>query len=137
MASSYKNTTAYETFGTTSPVTGSAPTLATDGQPLADLTGITVIVDSAATRTLSGAGTLDCYVYDADTALWSRCPSGDFTFVGIPASQRSIAFEVVEVINPRNSRIKWVPTGVTFSAGSAGVTVYQLGYSTLARGSYP
>lgn len=137
MASSYSGTSAYETFGTTSPVTGAAPTVATDGQPLQDLTGITVVVAAADTRTLSGAGTLDCYVYDALTALWSRCPSGDFTLVGIPATQRSIAFETVDVICPRNSRIKWIPTGATFSAGSAGVTVYQLGHSRLARGTYP
>lgn len=136
MATTNSGTTASETFGTTSPVTGSAPSGATDGQPLQDLNAITVVVDAGSGVTLSGAGTLDCYVYDASTAVWSRCPSGDFTLVGIPSSQRSIAFEPVDVVCPRNSRIKWVPTGVTFNTGSAGVGVKQLGYSRLARGTY-
>lgn len=136
MATTNSGTTASETFGTTSPVTGSAPTLATDGQPVRDLDGIMVVLDSASTRTLSGAGTLDCYVYDASVALWSRYASGDFTCVGIPASQRSVAFTAGD-LPVKRGRIKWVPTGVTFSAGTAGVTVYQLGYSKLARGTYP
>lgn len=135
MATTNSGTTASETFGTTSAVTGSAPTLATDGQPLQDLDGITVVLAAATGVTLSGAGTLDCYVYDTATALWSRCPSADFTCVGVPAV-RSVAFAAVTVVAPRNARIKWVPTGVTFSAGSAGVTVYQLGHSRLARGTY-
>ena len=137
MATTNSGTTASETFGTTSAVTGAAPSGATDGQPLQDLNAITVVVAVASGVTLSGAGTIDCYVYDGSTALWSRWPAKDFTCVGIPASQRSIAFGSVAIDCPRNSRIKWVPTGVTFSAGSAGVTIYQLGHSKLARGSYP
>lgn len=129
MATTNNGTTASETFGTTSPVTGSAPTASTDGQPLKDLTAITVVVDSASTRTLSGAGTLDCYIYDASVGdFWSRYTPGDFTVNGTARSQ---AFQVASVIGPRNARIKWVPTGVTFSAGSAGVTVYQLGHSSM------
>lgn len=134
MAFTNNGTTGYETFGTTSAVTGSAPSGATDGQPLEDLDAITVVVDTATGVTLSGAGSLLCYVYDGSTALWSRLPQADFS-VGT-SGVRSLAFAAADVTAPRNARIKWVPSGVTFSAGSAGVTVYQLGYSKSLRGLY-
>jgi hypothetical protein len=125
VASTNAGVTSSETHGTTSPVSGSAPTDATDGQPIQNLGAITVVVDSAITRTLSGAGTLDCYLYDPSVALWARFPAGDFN---VTATTRMQAFEPVDVVGPRKgARIKWIPTGVTFSAGSAGVTVWQLG----------
>lgn len=122
MASTNVGTYSYEVYGTG---TGSAPSGATDGQPLEDLSAVTVIAAADATRTLSGAGTLECYVYDDVTALWSRLPACDLSCN--TASVRSLAFPVMEVLGPRASRIKWVPNGVTISAG--GVTVHQLGYS--------
>lgn len=105
--------------------TGSAPTLATDGQPLKDLDAITVMVAADATRTLSGAGTLQCYVYDPSVALWARAPGLDFACS--TASVRTLSFQAVEVIGGRNGRVVWIPNGVTISAG--GVTVHQLGHS--------
>ncbi len=133
MATTNSGTTASETFGTTSAVTGSAPSVSTDGQPLHDLESIQLVVAVGSGVTLSGAGTLDCYVYDPSVALWTRLPSGDFSLVGIPASLRTYAFAPVTVTVKRSARLKWVPTGVTFSAGSAGVTLYQLGYSKKIR----
>lgn len=125
MATTNAGTKASETFGTTSPVTGSAPSSSTDGQPVKDLLAISVTVDTANGVTLSGAGTLDCYVYDPDVAVWARCKAGDFT---VDATARAQNFEAVRLDAPRNGRIKWVPTAVTFGGGgSAGVTVYQLG----------
>lgn len=133
MATTNTNTTASETFGTTSPASGSAPTLATDGQPLADLDAVSVQVSVASGVTLSGAGTLQCYVYDPSVALWARMPAFDLSVTGTTRTQ---AFQAFEVIGPRNARIKWVPSAVTFSAGSAGVTVYQLGFSNGFKGKY-
>jgi hypothetical protein len=133
LATTNAGTSAYEVFGTSSPVTGAAPTDATDGQPLKDLDGITVQIAAASPRTLSGAGSLDCYVYDAYVALWARMPAFDFSVTG---TTRTMAFPAYEVVAPRGARIKWVPTGVTFSAGSAGVTVFQLGFSKLSKGQY-
>ena len=52
-------------WGTTSPVSGSAPTDVTDGQPMDGLTAITPVGSSAISTTLSGAGTLQCYILDA------------------------------------------------------------------------
>ncbi len=134
MATTNTGTTASETFGTTSAVTGSVPTLATDGQPLADLDAITVVVAVASGVTLSGAGTLQCYVYDPSVALWARMPAFDLSVS--TASVRSLAFPAVSVTGARNARIKWVPSGVTFSSGSAGVTVYQLGFCNGFKGRY-
>lgn len=133
MATTNTNTTASELFGTTSPVTGSAPTLATDGQPLADLDAVSVQISAATGVTLSGAGSLQCYVYDPSVALWARMPTFDLSVTGTTRTQ---AFQALEVIAPRNARIKWVPSAVTFSAGSAGVTVYQLGFSNGFKGKY-
>ncbi len=133
MATTVSGTTGSETFGTTSPVTGAAPTLAADGQLLADLDAITVQVAAASGVTLSGAGTLQCYVYDPVVALWARMPAFDQSVTG---TTRIMAFPAYEVIAPRGARIKWVPSGVTFSAGSAGVTVYQLGFERSLRGKY-
>jgi len=135
MASSYTNDgVTYETFGTTSPVTGSAPTLATDGQPLKDLNGLAVSVSAGAVN-LSGAGSLQGYLYDPAVGVWARA-----SFLDLSVTASGIAaqvFEPFDVIAPRNARVKWIPSGVTFASGSAGVTVYQLGFCTGARGNYP
>lgn len=134
MATTSVNTsTAFEAFGTTSPVTGAAPTLATDGQDLSDLIALGVQVASANGTTLSGAGTLQAWVYDSAVALWARAPYLDIT---VSATTQAQAFNPSLVTLPRKSRIKWVPNGVTFSAGSGGVTVWQLGQTT-RNGWYP
>lgn len=137
MSTTNSGTTASETFGTTSPVTGSAPTSATDGQPLADLDAITVIVSAADTRTLSGAGTLKAYILDTSvttsTTVWARASAFDLS---VTATTQAQCFPAFQVIAPRKARIKWVPDSVTFSAGSAGVTVYQLGYNSKFKGMY-
>jgi hypothetical protein len=134
MSVTNSGTTCSETHGTTSPVSGSAPSGATDGQPLRDLDAITVVVSVAETRTLSGAGTLQCYLYDPSIARWARVPSLDLSVS--TASVRDLAFPAMSVIGARNGRVKWVPASVTFSAGSAGVTVTQLGFSSSFRGTY-
>lgn len=53
-----------ETFGTTSPVSGSAPTDPTDGQPMDGLSAIQPVVSAAVSVLLSGAGTLQAYILD-------------------------------------------------------------------------
>lgn len=128
------SSTGSETFGTTSPVSGSAPSAAIDGQPIAMIDGMTVVVDAGAATTLSGAGTLQAYVYDGRVGAWARWTSGDFSVTGTTRAQ---AFVVPTMPAQRNARVKWVPNGVTFAAGAAGVTVYQLGHSRNARGVYP
>lgn len=128
MAGTTSGETYTETYGTTSPVTGSAPTLSTDGQDLVGLAAITVVISSAAATTLSGAGTLLCYLYDASIGRWARLPSADFSIVTSGLSGViDVVFDPVIVETPRAGRIKWVPSAVSFAAGSAGATVTQLG----------
>jgi hypothetical protein len=135
VATTTQGTSAYELFGTTSPVTGSAPTLSTDGQPIQDLIAMTVVVDAGLGVTLSGTGTLQCYIYDAYVGAWARAKFGDLT---VDDTSRAQVFNAFTVLTPRNARIKWVPNAVTFAGGgSGGVTVRQLGYSRSARGQYP
>lgn len=119
-------------------LTGTAPTAKTEGQPLKGLTALTVVVETAvpASQTLSGAGTLLCYMWDsfdgsakggpAAVGAWSRCPAGDLS-VTLTAVPRQ-AFGAYPVIGARGARIMWVPSGVTVSAGTT-VTVYQLGHN--------
>ena len=192
------------TYGTTSAVTGSAPTDVTtpDGQPMDGLYAITLVVSSASGTTLSGAGTLQCYILDYgmgttpgpqtqgsaasstgttivlnetvatdgfvvgqtvrglksgatgvvtsvasstltcsggvtgvvianetivgfDPGRWTRAPSYDSGTV--PSGNRDALFAANLLYTPRKGYIIWIPNGVTFSAGSAGVTVSQLG----------
>lgn len=121
-AATYTNPT-----GTTAKIvcasgTCDAPTLATQGLNGADLTGYQVTVAADDTRTLSGAGTLLCYVYDADVGAWARVPDMDIT-VGT-GSVQYLAFPGVWLAAPRG-RIAYVPSSVTVSAG--GVTIWLVG----------
>jgi hypothetical protein len=134
LATTNNGTTASETFGTTSPVTGSAPTLSRPtGSLLQTSPPSPSMIDAGTGVTLSGAGTLQAYVYDPSVAVWARMPAFDLSVTGTTRTQ---AFQAFQVLGPRNARIKWVPSAVTFSAGSAGVTVYQLGYLVALQGRY-
>ena len=124
-------TTNGSTFKLQADLTGVAPTAATEGQAVKDLAGITVIVETStpASQTLSGAGSLLCYLYDGATggpAAWSRCPALDLpvTLSGVAR----MAFPAMPVDAPRNARVLWLPSGVTTSAGTR-CTVYQLGHT--------
>lgn len=135
MATTNSGSTATETFGTTSAVTGSAPTAVngTDGQPVADYSAITVVLQAPSGETLGGAGTLNCYALYPEVGAWARLLSSDLT---VDATTRQQAW-VVEISAPRGAYYKWVPAGVDFTGGgSAGVTVYQLGFSERSRGQY-
>lgn len=120
-------------FGTTSPVTGSAPTLATDGQDITSLQSITILVEAPASQTLSGAGSLQAYVYFPQAIFgtttpigWVRMPAAD---IAVTASgMQRFAFTPYNVVAPvMGGRLAYVPVGVTFNGGSSGVVVYQFG----------
>jgi hypothetical protein len=122
MATANRGMTATETFGTTSPVTGTAPTAVdgTDGMPVQDCDSVCLTVSAPPGQTFSGAGTFDCYVLYPALNRWSRFQAGDF---GAPLSGvRDFTYEPVDLLARfKGAYLKWVPTGVTFNGGSTGV----------------
>lgn len=108
-------------------------TSSTDGVPLKDLTAITIEVEANSGQTLSGAGNLRCYLYDAAVGRWARVPAADLAVS--TASVRNLSFEAFEILGARkDARIQWITDSVTVSSGSD-VRVYVLGYSKDTRGS--
>ena len=129
------NLSVKEVQGTTSPVTRAPPTIAvvgTDaGLSLANpqlpanqqgTAGVVVTVCAAATRTLSGAGTIEFYVYDPALPEWSYVKDLSLT---VNATTRCQTFPGIW-INVAKGRLFAAATGVTFSAGTAGVTVFMV-----------
>jgi len=127
------NRSVYEVQGTTSPATRTAPTIAGDGATAglalnnpqlaanqSGLAGIVVTVCSATGTTLSGAGTIEFYVYDPMLPEWSYWKTGS---VSVTATSRCQTFDGIWIPVARG-QVMAVATGVTFSAGSAGVTVW-------------
>lgn len=131
MATTVTGFKASETFGTTSPVTGSDPSGATDGQPLDYLEQIVVEVHATDDVALGGAGTLECWTYNDTSAKWGRASGADFT---VDKTKKAQTFDAVDVFGMKGSRVKWVPVGVSFAGGgSNGIVVRQHGYAKSER----
>lgn len=129
------NQTVYEVQGTTSPVTRTAPTLGVDGalaglnlanpQLSASQSGwaaFALTICSAAGTTLSGGGTIEFYVYDPTLPEWSYWKTGS---VSVTATTRCQTFDGIWIPVARGQAMA-VANGVTFSAGSAGVTLFMV-----------
>lgn len=100
-----------------------APTLSSQGLDLQDLQGYVVTVAAdAPDKTLTGTGTLLCYVYDAEVGAWSRLPDLDITVS--TGSIRVLSFTGIWVAAARG-RVAYVPSSVAVSSG--GVTIYLAG----------
>lgn len=136
-----------ETFGTTSPVTGSAPTVEADGLPCYDCTTVTVIVSAPAGQTLSGAGSLQAYEWSPAFAVkggvngrWVRVPSMDFTLATSGVRDLEAGVVVIAPFAQQNdsamprTQIQYVPSGVTFSGGSSGAVVTLVGSKGVLEG---
>lgn len=117
------------TFAGSSPVTGSAPTDITDGLPTWGLSQVTVLASVASGVTLSGVNVWQCFEMSGVLRRWVRNPSQDFSLS--TSGVRDLELGVVQVAQfkqgPDEDRCIWVPVGVTFSAGSAGVTITLVG----------
>ena len=109
-----------ELQGTASPVTKAAPTLVTEGMSLDMVDGFRVMISSAAATTLSGAGTLNAYLWDNDIDEWVRNPDLDISVS--TSGVRRFVYADQEVKVP-SGRVYYAATGITFSGGTAGVTV--------------
>ncbi len=103
-----------------SALTGTAPTLGTQGIDLANVAGYRVIVSAESTRTLSGAGTLQCYYWSNPLARWIRCLT---TFdIAVDSSSVRDHIEGDFTVAVGAGRIFYKPDSVTVSAGTT-VTV--------------
>jgi hypothetical protein len=103
-------------------VTCDAPTLDTEGVQLQGVGGVVVTVcGTAANTTLSGAGVLTAYVYNAGTSSWAPAP--DYNISVTSSAVRCQSFYPFWVAD-QHGRIAWVTTGVTASANSLTVYVY-------------
>jgi hypothetical protein len=106
-------------------LTGTPPTTsATDGVSLSGLKALSVVVEAEATRTLSGGGTLQAYMYDSSVAAWYRVPELDCTVSS--SGVRRAAYNFVIEATRSSARIAFVPDSVTVSAGTT-VRVHILG----------
>lgn len=68
-------------------------------------------------------------IIGVDPGRWMRFPDADYTVVSTTRDQPFLAFSL---LTPRKGRIIWLPNGVTFSGGSAGIIITQLGQSATA-----
>jgi hypothetical protein len=122
-------------FGTTSPVTGSAPSDSLDGLSMRGLAQVSVWLSVGSAVTFSNAGSLLAYEWSPVLGRWGRNPSCDISLASFSSiSVRDIMAGVVfpAQFNTNKSsneaaRIQYVPSGVTFSSGSGGVTVTLMG----------
>ena len=130
------NRSVYEVQGTTSPVTRTVPTLAGDGATAGmalnnpqlpanqtGLAGVAVTVCAATGTTLSGAGTIEFYVYDPALPEWSYWVDGSKTVTA--SGSRCQTFDGIWIPVARG-QVMAIAKGVTFSSGSAGVTVFMV-----------
>lgn len=112
-------------YGTTSPVSGGAPASADVGQQLSNLRAISVVVSVPVGITLSGAGTLQCYIQDPGYLS----PNGNANAVSntgttINYNTTQQAFEVGMTVTGLTSGATGVVTSLTSSilTCSGGVT---------------
>lgn len=104
-------------YVTTQNLTGSAPSATTDGYSLGDLVTYQMSVCAQSGATLSGAGTLQAYVYSSAQAAWTRSPALDLT-VNVSAATAQCQAWLNLPVYVHSGRIKYVPNAVTVSAGT-------------------
>lgn len=107
-----------------SALTGSAPTVDTDGISINGALGFAVIVSADAAQTITG-GSLLCYYYGpvssgagsgaGVTFDWMRCPTG-FDFTPATGARRAASGDYETLVGW--GRIAFVPSSVTVSGGT-------------------
>ncbi len=96
-------------------LTRAAPTLVTEGLNLRGVIGFRVTVCANATRTLSGTGTLQAYVWDNDLLRWIRNPALDISVS--TSGVRCLAFPDIRTA-AASGRVLFAANAVTVSAGT-------------------
>jgi hypothetical protein len=102
--------------------TRAAPTLATEGMGLSDVSAYGVRV-CATTGTLTASWSLQAYLYHEQTSLWMRVPGLDITVPAAAAGLACVAFPDLVNALPRG-RVLYAANGA-----GASVTVYLEGWA--------
>ena len=103
---------------------GNVPVSASDGVSLQGVGGYRAILSAASGQTLSGAGTIRLWYYDATLARWMR--SQDLSYTVSDSGVRDIVFQDVEVLVPQG-RVYAEAVSVTASGGALTLTVQTWG----------
>lgn len=115
------------TFAGSSPLTHAAPTDPTDGCPTSGTRVISVYVSTGTGVTFSGAGSLLCHIYVPILGRWARVPGQDIALA--TSGERDLGVAAPLTARYRSAglgggeMLAYVPSGVTFSAGSAGIVI--------------
>jgi hypothetical protein len=106
----------------TQALTRAAPTLSTEGVAMNEAVSVTAVLDAGSGKTLSGAGSVDLYLYDkwdGTNFSWAKFPNRAMTIPGGCATQRFCVIDAYTVDGPRSSqRLLFAATGVTVSSGT-------------------
>lgn len=119
----------FDFSSTTQALTGTAPTLSTQGMPLrrgkerAQGFRVTATADSG--QTITG-GALRCYFFGQVTSRWARCPDFDITLATGGRDAVSVDFEPLVGYG----RIHYVPDAVTVSGGTTVVVTLEVSYES-------
>lgn len=117
-------------FGQQAPAEGNP--LPGDGLVLAGLFAIVVSVYAWAGQTLSGAGTLNCWLYNPFEAVWTRMPDLDQT---VTATSRAQSFAAIQVLARTGTLVNFLASSVTVSGGTDVLVRIDGFESTGPRGS--
>lgn len=115
--------TSHESFGTgytiasCNETTEAAPTLATQGKPLAGSTGLTITV--VATGNMTAGGKLNAYLYHQAVGQWTRAPDLDLTISAAATNQTWPGF----MVTVPQGRIDYR----TSAAGANNTLIYLIG----------
>lgn len=115
--------------GTTSPVTGAAPALPTDGMDIGSLLGWVATVSCPSGQTLSAAGTVRVWRYNIALARWAHSPALDLDLTLLTAGVTRDASSDDHEVSVPYARVYLQPVGVTFSGGSSGLDTRVDGWS--------
>jgi len=124
-----------QTFGTnpyavTLNLSGSAPTLTTQGIKMDGYGAVRVRLSATTGNTLSGSGSLQAYIYDYSLARWARYPEGDITVT--TSGVRDLIFDSKE-IGVASGLLYYNTSSITVSGGTTVVVGIQM-YSVGPRG---
>jgi hypothetical protein len=103
-------------------LTRAAPTLSTEGVAMNEAAAVIFVLDAGSGKTLSGAGSLDIYLYDkwdGTNFFWTKFPNRAMTVPGGCAGQRFCVIDAYTIDGPRQAqRLLAATVGVTVSSGT-------------------